>query len=605
MKYIVEVREPVPSNLGEIADKVAASFHITEDKALALLHRAPGAVTRAVSEREADVVAGIFRRAGLNVVKRPVEAVERRSEGVGSASGAPAEPGGPVAGAGEGGGASGAEAGVGGEADGGSAAGAEPAPAAGSEGLAGSEGAAGSWGAAGVEPAGETDVGPEVDSGVEPDEGVPGDAGDVWDAPLDGGGQPPLDAFSRREGFDADGAELSWTGSGVEPPDASGGATFGRASRGVGGGALDVGTDDADDADDAAALAGEASGAATAAPESVRRSQTPEAVRRSQTPETVRRSQTPETMRRSQTPETVRRSETPETMRKTLTRGPGEATLQRGGLRRRVALAAILPAVLTLVVMVVAMAVTVMPLLRSQQQTRASDAARSEASALAALTGGVPLDAQSLQAPLIDAARRSQAALAPSGVRLMVVTDPTGKPLAGWYGPAVTPAAMPAAVRQRVAGLALAAVAGQSRPNENLATSLRDTWHAVLAMLGAGAAADVYGGAPVMSGGQAIGAVVVGVPPAGTGSRVASAFLTTVLVGLVPVLVAILVAMGLTRGLRGTIQYLLQAADRISRGDLEEPVSLESRDELGQLARAIERMRVSLQEGMERLRRRR
>ena len=73
MKYIVEVREPVPSNLDEIAGKVAASFHISDDKALALLRRAPGAVTRAVSEREADVVSGIFERAGLTVVKRPVE----------------------------------------------------------------------------------------------------------------------------------------------------------------------------------------------------------------------------------------------------------------------------------------------------------------------------------------------------------------------------------------------------------------------------------------------------------------------------------------------------------------------------------------------------
>ena len=84
-----------------------------------------------------------------------------------------------------------------------------------------------------------------------------------------------------------------------------------------------------------------------------------------------------------------------------------------------------------------------------------------------------------------------------------------------------------------------------------------------------------------------------------------NAFLATVLVGLVPVLVAILVAMGLTRGLRGTIQYLLEAADRISRGDLEQPVELDSQDELGQLARAIERMRVGLQEGLERVRRRR
>jgi len=109
----------------------------------------------------------------------------------------------------------------------------------------------------------------------------------------------------------------------------------------------------------------------------------------------------------------------------------------------------------------------------------------------------------------------------------------------------------------------------------------------------------------VMSAGHAIGAVVVGVQPVSASAAVGNAFLTTLLVGLVPLLIAILVAMALTRGLRSQVSYLLGAADRISRGDLEEPVGLDSNDELGQLARAIERMRVSLQEGMERLRNRR
>ncbi len=95
MKYIVEVREPVPSNLDEIAAKVAASFHISDDKALVLLRRAPGAVTRAVSEREADVVAGIFERAGLNVLKRPAEeapAAPASERDVGTASSTEAAP---------------------------------------------------------------------------------------------------------------------------------------------------------------------------------------------------------------------------------------------------------------------------------------------------------------------------------------------------------------------------------------------------------------------------------------------------------------------------------------------------------------------------------
>ena len=53
----------------------------------------------------------------------------------------------------------------------------------------------------------------------------------------------------------------------------------------------------------------------------------------------------------------------------------------------------------------------------------------------------------------------------------------------------------------------------------------------------------------------------------------------------------------------GAILYLLRATDRISHGDFEREVELKRDDELGQIARAVERMRVSLREAMERLRR--
>src|SRR5690606_41250736 len=81
--------------------------------------------------------------------------------------------------------------------------------------------------------------------------------------------------------------------------------------------------------------------------------------------------------------------------------------------------------------------------------------------------------------------------------------------------------------------------------------------------------------------------------------------LTSLLVGLVPVLFAVLAALSLTRGVTDAVRYLLVATDRISHGDFEKPVELERDDELGQIAGAVERMRISLREGMERLRRRR
>ncbi|WP_045234590.1 HAMP domain-containing protein, partial [Deinococcus pimensis] len=53
------------------------------------------------------------------------------------------------------------------------------------------------------------------------------------------------------------------------------------------------------------------------------------------------------------------------------------------------------------------------------------------------------------------------------------------------------------------------------------------------------------------------------------------------------------------------IETLVAAADKISLGQLDTPVSAERNDEIGDLARALERMRLSLEAAMERLRKRR
>lgn len=53
------------------------------------------------------------------------------------------------------------------------------------------------------------------------------------------------------------------------------------------------------------------------------------------------------------------------------------------------------------------------------------------------------------------------------------------------------------------------------------------------------------------------------------------------------------------------IQYLTEAADRISVGDLEAEIEIKSKDEIGNLAEAISRMQDSLRFSIERLRRRR
>jgi len=76
------------------------------------------------------------------------------------------------------------------------------------------------------------------------------------------------------------------------------------------------------------------------------------------------------------------------------------------------------------------------------------------------------------------------------------------------------------------------------------------------------------------------------------------------------VLVAVIIIIGLCIVIYGyrltrSIQYLTEAADRISVGDLEAEIEIKSKDEIGNLADAISRMQDSLRLSIERLRRRR
>jgi len=77
------------------------------------------------------------------------------------------------------------------------------------------------------------------------------------------------------------------------------------------------------------------------------------------------------------------------------------------------------------------------------------------------------------------------------------------------------------------------------------------------------------------------------------------------LIGLIAVaLVAGLVfAVLVTRGITGRVMRLKEIADKVSLGDLETPVGIDSNDEIGDLAHALERMRASLKAAMARLNR--
>ncbi len=76
-------------------------------------------------------------------------------------------------------------------------------------------------------------------------------------------------------------------------------------------------------------------------------------------------------------------------------------------------------------------------------------------------------------------------------------------------------------------------------------------------------------------------------------------------VSLLAIGVAAYVATRTARRVVAPIERLVKAADAISLGQLDTPVTAERNDEIGDLAQALERMRLSLEAAMSRLRRRR
>ncbi|MCW5821016.1 MAG: HAMP domain-containing protein, partial [Trueperaceae bacterium] len=177
-----------------------------------------------------------------------------------------------------------------------------------------------------------------------------------------------------------------------------------------------------------------------------------------------------------------------------------------------------------------------------------------------------------------------------------------------WYGGSEGADAFPPDVLDAALARARGLLDGSAAPERDASTdwlsNLAASGRSLLALVGLDNESDVVAGAQVRRLGAAGGAVVAGARP--DSMRLAgAALLTALLVGLVPVLFGVLAALSLTRGLRDSIRYLLVATDRISHGDLEQPVELKRDDELGQIAKAVERMRISLHESLERLRQRR
>lgn len=488
MNYVVVVLEPIPQDLAAVARSVAERFKISQEKATALLQRAPGAVTKAVPERQALTVAGILSEAGLLVEVR-----EENADG-------------------------------------------QPLPL--------------------FAAAGAAAVSSDADS--EPHEQAYQPLGAVT---VTGGGGSADDADRFESGSGATGRIGTDHDAAVRDADAYG---YGGDDRYTAG-----------DVDSSVRSSGVRSTVTT-------------------TGGTVR-----------EVPEPGHATTTPprDPMKTTLTREPPD--LERSGLRRRIATAATLPALLTLVVTLLALAVTLLPVLRSHQVRRASDSAVAVAATLEGLSGGLPLSAPMIRAELRQVEERTRSQLAPRGVSFMTVLDADGTPLLAWDVDSTTSGSLSLEAGETARVAAAAAADGVTAPANDLMGNLRASFGTLKAMVGLGSEEAVTAAALVRRNGQQAGTVILGVDPASLRTQLGQVLLTTLLVGLIPVLFAVLAALSLTRGLTDAIRYLLVAADRISHGDFERPVELERDDELGQIGKAVERMRLSLHESMERLRRRR
>jgi signal transduction histidine kinase len=75
------------------------------------------------------------------------------------------------------------------------------------------------------------------------------------------------------------------------------------------------------------------------------------------------------------------------------------------------------------------------------------------------------------------------------------------------------------------------------------------------------------------------------------------------ILGLIALATALLLSIGLSHGIVRPVRELVWATKRIGEGNLSQPVTLESADELGSLARSVDEMRVRLADSLQRIQR--
>lgn len=104
---------------------------------------------------------------------------------------------------------------------------------------------------------------------------------------------------------------------------------------------------------------------------------------------------------------------------------------------------------------------------------------------------------------------------------------------------------------------------------------------------------------PILEG--RVGAVYVGIWADSVAEEIKQALLPVVWLIVAALGAGVVFSILVAQGIIWRVMRLKEIADKVSRGDLETPVGIESNDEIGDLARSLERMRSSLKAAMVRL----
>jgi methyl-accepting chemotaxis protein len=275
-------------------------------------------------------------------------------------------------------------------------------------------------------------------------------------------------------------------------------------------------------------------------------------------------------------------------------------------LRTKFLLSVVFPVLLTLLGALSVISFNVAPALREQLLSTARAPALSTVERIESLLPSTELANERLDTAeslpvLQETTEGLRRAFGDQSISFITVTDTIGRHQAGWFNRMQRDqfSAVRDDLNQAIEAQAIQAVALGDEFDDDIPEDSNPSQEIRIPDLGQ---LEIIS-QPIRRSGQTLGAVVVGVNTSIVIARVREILRNTILVTFLPIVIAFLIALLIGRGLTRNVLALTEAADRLSKGDLDTTVDVRSNDELGDLSDAFERLRVSLRLAMNRLRR--